>query len=195
MTLYRIGRFLFLLYFKCVNRATIVGKENFPEDKGVLICSNHISNFDPPLVGVAAPRKVRFMAKAEMFTIPILKRLFIVLGAFPVKRGLTDKQALRNGISILNNGEVMGLFPEGTRNRSKKLKQGLTGAGFFALRSNAVVIPCAIVGSYRPFKKINIAFGKPIDFQAMTDKRLSAKEATEMIMDHIEKLLAEKRNI
>ncbi|PWA12438.1 1-acyl-sn-glycerol-3-phosphate acyltransferase [Pueribacillus theae] len=193
--IYLLGKFLFFIYFKTFNRLTIVGKDNIPVDKGVLLCSNHISNFDPPLVGVATPRKVRFMAKAELFSNPIMKWLMNALGTFPVKRGLNDKQALRNGINILNNGEVLGFFPEGTRSKTGKLGSGLAGAGFFALRSDAVVVPCAIVGSYKPFKKIIIIFGKPVNFKEYSEK-MSAKDATAIIMEQISGLLeSSERNI
>lgn len=196
MFLYRIGKQIFFLYFKLINRLTIEGIEHFPKKGGVLICSNHRSNFDPPLVGVAAPRPVRFMGKEELFSNAIMRWLMTTLGVFPVKRGFNDKKALRNGLHILNNGEVIGLFPEGTRNKTGKLGKGLAGAGFFALRSNAVVVPCAIVGSYRLFQKNKIIFGRPIDFKEFTDRKLSAKDATEIIMNHIQELLNSKeRNI
>lgn len=196
MLLYRAGKLLFYLYFKIINRLTIVGKEHFPRQGGVLICSNHISNFDPPLVGTAAPRQVRFMGKAELFSNSFMNWLMTTLGVFPVKRGFNDKQALRNGLRILNGGEVIGLFPEGTRSKSGKLGKGLAGAGFFALRSNAVVVPCAITGSYGFFKKNKVVFGRPIDFQEFKDRKLSANEATEIIMHHIQELLdSEERKI
>ena len=195
MLIYRVGKVICYLYFKLVHRLTVEGKEHFPKKNGVLLCSNHLSYLDPPLLGVASPRKIRFMAKSELFSIPLFNSLITTLGAFPVKRGLSDKQALRSGIEILNNGEVMGIFPEGTRSKTGKLGPGLAGAGFFALRSNAVVVPCLIAGSYRPFKKVKVIFGKPIDFSAK-EKRISAKEAAEIIMEHIRDLVEEeKRNI
>lgn len=196
MVLYHIGKALLFVIFKLLFRFTVVGKENVPAEQGVLLCSNHKSNFDPPMLGVAAPRIVRFMAKQELFNNPLMNWLLIRIGGFPVKRGLGDKQALRNGLNLLNGGEVMGIFPEGTRSKTGELGQGLAGAGFFALRSNAVVIPCAIVGHYKPFNKIKVIFGKPINFEQRKEEKLSAKEATEIIMDEIQQLLDnERRNI
>nr|WP_091005275.1 lysophospholipid acyltransferase family protein [Fictibacillus marinisediminis] len=167
----------------------IQGLENVPADGGILLCSNHINNFDPPLVGVAAPRDVHFMAKAELFSMPVLKTILPKINAFPVKRGMSDKQALRNGLSILKEGKVLGLFPEGTRSKTGQLGQGLAGAGFFALKSEAAVVPCAIKGEYKRGKKITIIFGKPIDFTEMREQKASAKDATNLIMLNIEKLL------
>lgn len=193
MQIYPIGKFLFTLYFKLMNRLTIEGIEHFPTDKGVLICSNHMSNMDPPLIGVSVPRRVHFMAKAEMFSIPVFNKLITHLGSFPVKRGSIDKQALRRAISLLNEGKVVVLFPEGTRNKSGELKPGLSGAGFLALRTDAVVIPCALVGSYRPFKKITAVFGKPLDFSTKKTEKFSSKEATAIIMDQIRQLMEQRK--
>lgn len=196
MYLYHIGKALLFIYFKIVFRLTVIGKENVPKESGVLLCANHTSNYDPPVLGVAFPRVVRFMGKAELFNNPIMKWLMIRIGVFPVKRGLGDKQALRNGLNLLNNGEVMGIFPEGTRSKTGELGEGLAGSGFFALRSTAVVIPCAIIGTYKPFHKLKVVFGEPIDFDDYKDKKLSAKEATAIIMDKIRELLeSEGRNI
>lgn len=196
MYLYHLGKVILFVVFKIVFRLEVIGKENIPKQQGVLLCSNHISNFDPPILGVASPRIVRFMAKQELFHNPFLNWLLIRIGGFPVKRGLGDKQALRTGLELLNNGEVMGIFPEGTRSKTGKLGKGLAGAGFFALRSNAVVIPCAIVGTYKPFKKIKVIFGKQINFNQLRNEKRSAKEGTEVIMHEIRKLLEkERRNI
>lgn len=196
MYLYHLGKVILFVVFKIVFRLEVIGKENIPKQQGVLLCSNHISNFDPPILGVASPRIVRFMAKQELFHNPFLNWLLIRIGGFPVKRGLGDKQALRTGLELLNNGEVMGIFPEGTRSKTGKLGKGLAGAGFFALRSNAVVIPCAIIGTYKPFKKIKVIFGKQINFNQLRNEKRSAKEGTEVIMHEIRKLLEkERRNI
>ncbi|MCK6257533.1 1-acyl-sn-glycerol-3-phosphate acyltransferase [Fictibacillus sp. WQ 8-8] len=189
MNLYKFGKAVCGAFLKSMYKIDIQGLENVPADGGILLCSNHINNFDPPLVGVAAPRDVHFMAKAELFSMPVLKTILPKINAFPVKRGMSDKQALRNGLSILKEGKVLGLFPEGTRSKTGQLGQGLAGAGFFALKSEAAVVPCAIKGEYKRGKKITIIFGKPIDFTEMREQKASAKDATNLIMLNIEKLL------
>lgn len=194
MYLYHIGKALLSILFKVIFRLSVKGKENFPKHEGVLLCSNHMSNFDPPILGVAAPRIVRFMAKQELFKNPFLNWLLTSIGGFPVKRGLADKQALRKGLDFLNSGEVIGIFPEGTRSKTGELGKGLAGAGFFALRSNAVVIPCAIIGNYRPFRKMKVVFGEPINFTKLKNEKASAKEATEVIMNEIQQLLEKERS-
>jgi 1-acyl-sn-glycerol-3-phosphate acyltransferase len=189
MSLYSLGKGLFYTYFKIFNRVEAVGVENVPKDGGLLACSNHISALDPPLLGTMFPRKVHFMAKAELFSIPILGKLIKGLGAFPVRRGLGDKQALRTGIQLLNEQKVMGIFPEGTRSKDGKLQKGLAGSAFFALKSDAQVVPCAIVGSYAPFRKIKIYFGKPVPLDDLKDQKGATQLATDRIMLHIQQLL------
>ena len=123
------------------------------------------SNLDPPTVGIAAPRQVHFMAKEELFSAPVLGKILPHINAFPVKRGMSDREALRKGLGVLKEGKVLGLFPEGTRSETGELGKGLAGAGFFALRSKAQIVPCAVIGPYKPFKRLKVVFGKPIEFE------------------------------
>lgn len=170
-------------------RIEVIGRENFPKSGGVLLCTNHISNLDPPVVGITCKRPVSFMAKEELFRVPILKWILPNVKAFPVKRGMSDRGALRSGLALLKEGEILGLFPEGTRSKTGKVGKGLAGAGFFALRSEASIIPCAIVGPYRLFGKLKVVYGKPIDFNELKKGKISVEEATDIIMDEIKKLI------
>ncbi|MFJ8256258.1 lysophospholipid acyltransferase family protein [Peribacillus asahii] len=190
MNLYRFARNVVKIILTPIFRIQTVGRESFPKDGGVLICANHIDNLDPPVVGITSPRDIHFMAKEELFHAPLLKQLLPNINAFPVKRGLSDKGALKMGLKILKDGEVLGLFPEGTRSKTGELGKGLAGAGFFALRTNAVVVPCAIIGPYKPFRKLKVVYGKPVDFSQYREQKLSAEEATEIIMDEIRKLIS-----
>nr|WP_051291365.1 lysophospholipid acyltransferase family protein [Fictibacillus gelatini] len=171
----------------------VKGTEKIPQDGGVLLCANHIHNFDPPLVGVATPRVVHFMAKAELFNVPVLKHIIKRIHAFPVRRGMSDKQALKNGLKLLKEGKVLGLFPEGHRSKTGELGEGLAGAGFFALKTDAAVIPCAIIGKYKFRKKLKVVYGEPIDFKELKEQKVSAKEATDLIMEHIRRLINENQ--
>ncbi|HET7656723.1 MAG TPA: lysophospholipid acyltransferase family protein [Bacillales bacterium] len=193
MNLYAVGRVPVYSYFKLFHRLKIVGKENVPREGGILLCGNHINNLDPPLVGAACPRDVHFMAKAELFEVPVLKGLLPHINAFPVRRGAGDRSALRGGLQVLEEGKVLGLFPEGTRSKDGKIGKALSGAGFFALRSTAHVVPCAIIGSYEPFRKITVIFGKPLDFSGLRERKVSAQEAAEKIMEGI-RFLVENEN-
>ncbi|MCY8232763.1 1-acyl-sn-glycerol-3-phosphate acyltransferase [Priestia filamentosa] len=189
MSIYGFARGVVKSVLTPLFRVEIIGKENIPKDAGVIVCSNHISNFDPPVVGMTFPRPVYFMAKAELFKVPVLKTLLPKIYAFPVKRGLSDRDALRKGISILKEGGALGLFPEGSRSKDGKLGKGMAGVGFFALRSNAVIVPCAVIGPYKPFKKLQVVYGKPIDVTEMKKERASSEEVTEVVMKEIGLLL------
>jgi 1-acyl-sn-glycerol-3-phosphate acyltransferase len=174
-------------------RIETVGTEHFPKDGGVLLCSNHINNLDPPVVGISCPRPVAFMAKEELFRAPVLKHILPHVHAFPVKRGMSDREALRTGMKILKENNVLGLFPEGTRSKTGKLGKGLAGAGFFALRTEAAVVPCALVGTYKPFRKLKVIFGHPVDLDRLRAEKANAEEVTAAIMAEIQKLLDEHK--
>lgn len=189
MNLYPLGKVLCSTLLFPLYRIKVVGKENFPKEGGVLLCSNHIDNLDPPVVGITCPRPVHFMAKEELFEVPILKGLLPKVNAFPVKRGMSDRQAMRQALSLLREGSVVGLFPEGTRSQDGELQEGLAGAGFFALRGNATVMPCAIIGPYKPLKSIKVVYGKPIDMASYRERKASPEEVTKVIMGEIRKLI------
>lgn len=189
MNLYPFGKAVVSLLLYPLYRVKVIGKENFPREGGVLLCTNHIDNLDPPVVGMTCPRPVHFMAKQELFEAPILKSILPNVNAFPVKRGMSDRQALRNALSILKSGNVVGLFPEGTRSEDGQLRKGLAGAGFFALKGDAFVVPCAIIGPYKPFKRLKVIYGKPIDMTEYRANRTSAEDVTAVIMDEIGKLI------
>ena len=193
MNLYPLGKFLVSTIFYPLYRVKVIGKENFPKEGGVLLCANHIDNLDPPVVGMTCPRTVRFMAKEELFKLPILKSVLPSVQAYPVKRGMSDREAFRNTLKILKAGEVVGLFPEGTRSTTGELGKGLAGAGFFALKGDAVVMPCAIIGPYKPFKRLKVVYGKPMDMTEFREKRVSSDEVTAAIMDEIRKLIEENK--
>ncbi|GEK35609.1 lysophospholipid acyltransferase family protein [Kurthia sibirica] len=191
MDFYHFAKSLVNTALKPLYRMDIIGKEHFPKEGGVLLCSNHIHELDPPMVGITSPRPVNFMAKEELFNMPVLKGILPKVHAFPVKRGFSDRQALRTAVNLLKDGQVVGLFPEGTRNRTGTLGKGFSGAGFFALRGNAVVVPCAIIGPYKAFKRLKVVYGEPIDMEPYRERKAKPEEVTEVIMAHIQLLLDE----
>lgn len=190
---YKFAKVIVLMIFKLMFKIKVIGKENVPKTGPVIVCSNHISNFDPPVVGITFPRTIHFMAKEELFHNRFLKLLLTKLNAFPVKRGMRDRQALRDGLKVLEDGHTLGLFPEGTRSKDGQLKQGLAGAGFFAMRANATVIPCAIIGTYKKFTTLKVIYGKPIEFESLKKEKPNAQEVTNEIMYNIQALLDEHR--
>ncbi|ALX47973.1 lysophospholipid acyltransferase family protein [Lentibacillus amyloliquefaciens] len=189
MSLYKVAKSAVSLIFYPLYRIRVIGKENVPKHGPVIICSNHISNLDPPVVGITSPRDIYFMAKGELFDKPLLGRLLTGIRAFPVKRGMRDRNALRKGLNILEGGNTLGLFPEGTRSKTSELGKPLAGAGFFALRSNAAIVPCAIIGPYKPGSRLTVIYGEPMDMESYRARKASAKEAAEGIMNEIRILL------
>ena len=121
---------------------------------GVIIASNHISYWDPPVVGSVLPwsRKIHFMAKAELFSIPLVGGIFTQMAAFPVRRGLSDLRPSK-AIELLKNGEIVGIFPEGTRSKTGKLGEFLPGLPLLAIKAGVPVIPAAVKGTNQVFCK------------------------------------------
>lgn len=193
MTFFDFAKSVTYGIFKPWFRIEAIGVENIPKENGVLLCSNHIHNFDPIVVGIMLPRPIHYMAKEELFKVPVLGNIVRKCNAFPVKRGFSDREALRTGLKILKDGGIFGLFPEGHRSKTGELGKGLSGAGFFALRSDAQVVPCAVIGPYKSFRKLKVVYGKPIEMEEYRKNKASAEEVTELIMSEIHKLIKEHR--
>ncbi|WP_077308950.1 lysophospholipid acyltransferase family protein [Terribacillus halophilus] len=191
MSLYTFGKMVVSTVLYPVFRIKVYGKEHVPKEGPVLVCSNHISNFDPPVLGITCPRDIAFMGKSELFKFKPLGWLMKNLNVFPVKRGMQDRSALRVGLDLLAEGKTMGLFPEGTRSKDGTLGAPLPGIGFFAMRSEAKVVPCAIIGSYKGVKPLKVIYGPPIDMQELRERKAPAKEVSQAIMDEIQLLINE----
>jgi 1-acyl-sn-glycerol-3-phosphate acyltransferase len=159
----------------------------------VLIASNHVSLLDPPLVGTASSRPVNFMAKEELFTFP-LGPIYKSLGAFPVKRGASDRQAIKTALGLLKNKQVLGIFPEGTRSRNGKLGPAEPGALTFAYKTGAAVVPTAVIGSNLAMRKttwpkIKVIFGQPIYFTEQHMSKEEIEEKSKELMKNIGNML------
>lgn len=197
MSYYTFFRAIFRGMFALFFRWQVKGAENVPAHGPVILCANHISNFDPPLLGCGIERQVHFMAKEELFKVPVISFFITHFGAFPVKRGAGDRAAIRATLKILEEGKVLGIFPEGKRSKNGEVGQGMSGIAMFALKSDAQVVPVAIVGPYRLFRPVTIVYGKPIDLSSYKAGKASGetmKEVTELIMQHIRDLVAQHRS-
>jgi 1-acyl-sn-glycerol-3-phosphate acyltransferase len=194
---YRIFRGFFRIIFSLVYRWQVIGREHIPKEGPVILCCNHISLWDPPLLGSGIERQVHFMAKEELFRIPVISFLITKFGALPVKRGAGDRAAIRSTLKLLEDGKIFGIFPEGTRSKTGEIGPGMTGVAMFALKSEAMVIPVAIIGPYRLFRPIQIVYGKPIDLSKLREEKTGSetlKETSDLIMAHIKKLHDEYRS-
>jgi 1-acyl-sn-glycerol-3-phosphate acyltransferase len=187
--LYRFCRMLLRAIYALLYRLEARGIENIPSGGPVILCSNHKSLQDPITLGIWVHRKVHYMAKSELFRVPLLGPLIRGLGAFPVKRGGVSKEAIRTAIHLLQQGNVMGIFPEGTRNQS--LGMGKRGAVTMAIRARAIVVPVALIGEYRLFRKMIAVYGAPIDMKPYADAGTaeSTEQATDLIMSRIREML------
>ena len=176
------------IYFAIVYRVKVLGTENIPKDKKepLIYCGNHRTYADPPLIVVTAKRHVRFLAKEELRKNPFFAFLGVVFDGIYVKRDSKDVTALKTTLKALKSGESIALFPEGTRNGLEKGQKAKDGAAFFAVRTGARVIPVGISGGEKPFKKMVIKYGKPLDYSDRSKEDLD--EITEEIMDNIIKL-------
>lgn len=151
---------VFLWYYKL----KVEGAHHVPKEGGAIIAPNHNSNFDPPIVGSAIKRIPHFMAKEELFRNPFRSWIISRIGAFPVHRGKIDVDAIRKAYTLLKDGELLGIFPEGTRSNDGNLKRFHDGMAVIALRTGMPIIPTVIIGSRKMSRKNppRIVFCEPI---------------------------------
>lgn len=183
-----IVRTAIYLYCKVVYRLKVIGKENIPKEGPVIYCGNHRSYLDPPLIVVTAGRHVRFMAKEELTKNKFLKFLGYVFDAIYVKRDNKEIAALKTTLKALKNKESIAMFPEGTRNGLEKGESVKEGVAFFVLQTGAKVQPVGIVGGEKPFKKVYVNYGKPLDYSDRVTKKPLKEELEQVskeIMDNI----------
>ena len=135
--------------FRFLFRGSTQGLEHVPMEGPLVVASNHGSHLDPPLLGHALGRPVAFMAKAELFAIPLLGAVIRACGAYPVRRGASDREAIRTATAKLDEGWATGVFLDGTRQANGRVNNPLPGAALLAARSGAPLLPVAIVNSHR----------------------------------------------
>jgi 1-acyl-sn-glycerol-3-phosphate acyltransferase len=175
---------------KWLYRLRVEGKENIPESGGFVLAANHLSNFDPwPLALPLFPKRyLRFMAKSELFWWP-LGPIISAGGAFKVRRGQGDIEAVKKAVDLVRQGQVVVMFPEGTRQRKglvKKYRPGAhTGAARIALEAGAPLVPAAIKGTDRLVRlgPLHVRYGKPLDVDG-----LDPRAATDKLMAVLERL-------
>ncbi|MBQ8133938.1 MAG: 1-acyl-sn-glycerol-3-phosphate acyltransferase [Clostridia bacterium] len=163
--LYVIGRLLLIPIFKLLFFYKVNGKENVPDEGSYIICSNHMSNYDPVLLAITQKRQINYMAKAELFKNPFFGWIIRHLGAFPVHRGAGDGKAINEAENVLKEGKILGIFIEGTRSKTGEFLRPKSGAAIIAQKMNVPVIPVCITPKNKKitiFQRVTISWGRPI---------------------------------
>ncbi|GGN03345.1 1-acyl-sn-glycerol-3-phosphate acyltransferase [Thermus composti] len=150
----------------------VEGAERVPKEGPVILAANHLSILDPIVIAAGVRRPVSFLARSELFRLPLLSRLLPLLYAIPVERGQSDLFAIKSAIRALEKGMAFGIFPEGTRSRTGRLQPFKTGVAAIAFRTGSPVVPVAVIGAeeawptgrkfFRLRRPIRVVFGEPI---------------------------------
>jgi 1-acyl-sn-glycerol-3-phosphate acyltransferase len=173
------------------------GKDKMPMSGPIIIAANHVSNWDPLVVALVLNRPIHFMGKAQLFKYGILDKLFTQLKAFPVKKGVPDRNAIRRAMKILEDGQVLGIFPEGARNKTGEEMKAQSGVAMIALKSGAPIVPVACIGTkcilpFGWFSPLLVRVGDVIyldEYQGQKMNSATLEQLSSDIMDKINQLL------
>ena len=174
--LIRTTKFSCWLFFKLGFGLEVTGQAGVPKRGPFIVASNHVSFLDPPLIGVACPRRLRFMARADLYHQPLLAAFLRGVRTISIKRGEADLTAIRAGLACLRAGEPVAIFPEGGRQLSGALGSAKRGVGFLAEAAGVPVIPAYVSGTFQALPphahglcraKIRVAFGEPIAYTSV----------------------------
>ena len=166
-----VSKFFVLPIYKFVFRGHLIGRDNIPKKDSFIMVANHGSLLDPPLLGHALGRNISFMAKAELFKIPLLGFVIKACGAYPVKRGIADKNTIKTACTKLSSNHCIGIFIDGTRQENGRVNKQKQGAALLAFKNQKLLLPVAIVNSHRLirfkfwipiFSRIVIKVGNPV---------------------------------
>jgi len=196
--IYQLVSNLFVLpIYKLVFKGHLIGKDNIPQKDSFIMVSNHGSLLDPPLLGHALGHNISFMAKAELFKIPVLGFIIKACGAYPVKRGIADKNTIKTACEKLSNNNCIGIFIDGTRQKNGRVNKPKQGAALLAFKNKKLLLPVAIVNSHRLirfkffipfFSKIVIKVGKPLQPPQSSSKD-DLNSVTMQLKDNINNLI------
>ncbi len=160
---YDLAKFVVATMARVLWRAEVTGTEHVPPTGPLIVACNHVSYLDPPVMGCLCPRRISYMAKKELFAIPLLGPIIRGLGAYSVDRQGSATAAIKRSLQVLQKDGAVGIFPEGTRNRAGMVS-AQTGVALLASWAGAPVVPVSIRGTDRAlrFGKIRVAFGRPL---------------------------------
>ena len=192
-----VSKFFVFPIYKFVFKGHLIGRDNIPQKDSFIMVSNHGSLLDPPFLGHALGRNISFMAKAELFKIPFLGFVIKACGAYPVKRGIADKNTIKTACEKLSNNNSIGIFIDGTRQKNGRVNKPKQGAALLAFKNQKLLLPVAIVNSHRLirfkffiplFSKIVIKVGKPVQ-PPQSSSRDDLNSVTMHLQDKINNLI------
>ena len=200
MSFYRFGQAVCQVFVPLIFRFRAEGLENIPNDRGIILCSNHRSYFDPVFLGIRLKRQLRFMAKESLFHKPVLGWVIKKLGAFPVKRGKGDTEAIDRAVATVQEGGLFAIFPEGTRSKTGVLGKFKSGAVLVASKTGGDVIPCCIrfEGKLRFRSRVTGIFGKVIKNEEFEIKEMTPNElrtASRLLQSRVEEIYGDGRSL
>lgn len=185
---------LYVVVSKILFFVKIEGRENIPKNRNCVMMGNHQCILDPLMLALCVPdREIHFMGKKELWNNKLLGWAFTKVHGFPVDRGNMDMGAIRTAMNVLKEGDTLGIFPEGTRSRTGHMLPLLGGAAMLALRSRCDVIPVYIDGNYKPFRRMVVRVGEPVEMSDLLAGRVT-KEACEELTHRIEASFARLSN-
>ena len=179
MSLYELTKAVLRVVTRPAFAVTVDGEDRVPRSGGLVVAANHRSYLDPPLLGTWFPRTIHYMAKRELFAIPIFGPLIAAVHAFPVDREKSDLGSVRRALRIIKDGGVVGIFPEGTRNIAGDAR-AKGGAVLLAALARCPLIPVALVGTQHAVRRlrgsrVRVVIGEPIAFQGSANKPTKAE--------------------
>jgi len=185
--LYKIAKFILKPIFNTLYVVKVQGLEKLPKGNGYIVCGNHIKAVDPILIGINLPDKINFMTKNELFSNKLLAFLLKKLGAFPVKRGQADLKSIKTSLKLLQEGKNIGIFPEGTRNKTGALIAE-PGIAMLAIKSKRPIVPITINSDYKMFNKTIITIGDTIFLDKYYDAKLKNEDYVNISLDIMKKI-------
>ena len=179
------------LFCKSYYKVEYIGLKNIDRKDGFIIAPNHVTEFDPLMIAMASKRLFYYIGKCELFKNPLLAKAIIGLNGFPIKRGIGDMRAINYAVELVRRGEVLCIFPEGTRSKDGKIHEGKSGVGYIARHACADIVPTAIYmeNKEKIGSRVVVKFGEPIKYEDMgfTDggKTSENKRVAKRVMEEI----------
>ncbi len=190
---YRFAKTIIYPFFRLLQPVKVIGTENIPENSGYILCSNHTSMTDPFFAATIFKKQIYFMAKIELFKNSLLRVVLNAAGAFAVDRGKGDMSAINKAETLIKEGKILGIYPEGTRYKEGAPRKAKSGVAYIAMDTKADILPMSIYreGKYSFFKKTTIRIGKLISYDSMVCHERTDRANMKYIVDTVTDAITE----